>query len=121
MSDDYDGDAGPIHEDDFYLMPQQPELDARFEAVLERFIPTPQPKNGAEMERHEAYRAFDASLAKLGGSEEREQGYQGIEEHKRLEAFVAIRQTLEDAGVPFLRATSLAERCLAALLSKGAL
>lgn len=81
--------------------------DAKFEELLEKFIPTPP----------------DATPYKHGwrDEEERAAGYQGIEEHKRLEAFVAIRETLEDAGVPFLRATGLAERCLAALLSKGAL
>ena len=88
--------------------------DERFEEVLERFMPTPArqaPQDALRADidgqgRHEAYDAFDAALARLG-----ESGGSPV----RQRAFEIIRSTLEDSGIPFLRANALAERCFAAL------
>lgn len=93
--------------------------DEHFEELLERFIPTP-PQNAqdarrdeqGEMPRHAAYRAFDRSLACLGGVEA-EAGSGCTPARQR--AFEIIREVLEDSGIPFPRANALAERCFSAL------
>lgn len=68
--------------------------------------------------RHPAYIALDGALARLGRpafQDEREQGYADIAHDRRQRAFQVIRKTLEDSGIPFLRANALAEKCYTAL------